>query len=132
VRRAGPVLTELLAVAVSAGCAGNGADEPGRAADAFEAAVRSGDADATCALLTDSAVDELERSSGQPCVQSVLDEVQPAGARLEVARFGTMAQARFRGDVLFLAEGPDGWRVLAAACGPARGDRPRDCGIAGG
>jgi hypothetical protein len=126
------VLAALPILWAAGGCAGNGADAPGRAADRFEAAVRSGDAEAACALLTVSAVDELERSSGQPCAQTVLAEVQPAGARLDVARFGTMAQARFRGDVLFLAEGPRGWRVLAAACSPAPGDRPHDCAIAGG
>ena len=95
-------------------------------------AVTGGDARAACALLAAATLEELEQSSGRPCAESVLDEVEPAGARLEVSRYGTAAQARYDADVLFLTDGPQGWRVTAAGCAKAPGRAPYDCQVSGG
>jgi hypothetical protein len=132
IRRIGPAVGAVMVLAFASGCAADADEGPRQAADGFEAAVSDGDGPAACALLTDAAVDELESSSGEPCEKAILDEVESAGDRVEVTRFGTMAQVRFRGDVLFMAQAPEGWRVMAAACQATPGGKPYDCGIAGG
>jgi len=122
----------LLLPALASGC-GSGRDAaPGRVADDFEAAVSNGDAEGACALLAAATLDELEQSSGRPCAESILDEVEAGGPRAGVSRYGTAAQARYGDDVLFLTEGSNGWRVAAAGCAPSPDAGPYDCGISGG
>jgi hypothetical protein len=130
-RTAGVAFGALLFVLMS-GCGDVGGRDPGRVADAFETAVSDEDAAAACAMLAAATLEELEQSSGKPCVKSVLDEVDPGGTTVEISRYGTMAQVRLSSDVLFLTEGPNGWRVMAAACTPTRPGTPYDCGISGG
>jgi hypothetical protein len=45
--------------------------------------------------------------------------------------FGTMAQVRFSGDVMFVSEFGNGWKVMAAGCSPVPG-HPYDCTLQGG
>jgi hypothetical protein len=132
IRRGGPAAGALLALMLAGGCAADADAGPRQAADGFEAAVDDRDGTAACALLTDATAEELESSAGQPCEKAILDEVHSAGDRLEVNRFGTMAQVRFRSDVLFMAQAPQGWRVMAASCRPTAGSKPYDCDVAGG
>jgi hypothetical protein len=126
----------LLAVAMplvllgSTGCS-DPAEGPERVADRFEASVSEQDGAGACALLAAATVEELEQSAGKPCEKALLEEAKDGGARIDAARFGTMAQVRYRQDVLFLTNGPDGWQVLAAACRPSRG-APYDCSVSGG
>lgn len=128
-----PALSIVLLVAVlSSGCGSAREDEPRQVADRFETAVAQGDAEAACQLLAGVTLDELEQASGKACQKSLLDEVEQGGTRLTVARFGTQAQVTYRSDVLFLTEGPRGWRVLAAACTSVPGGSPYDCDISGG
>jgi hypothetical protein len=127
-----PAASLLLALACLTGCGADADAGPRQAADGFEAAVAAGDGSTACALLTDAAADELESSAGEPCEKAILEEARPAGDRLAVSRYGTMAQVRFRSDVLFVAQAPEGWRVMAAGCRPTAGSKPYDCDIAGG
>jgi hypothetical protein len=126
------VVGALLLTVVAGGCGSSREEAPSRAADRFETAVMDGDADAVCALLAAATVEELEQASGKPCPASVLEEVEPGGPRVGLARFGTQAQVRYRSDVLFLTDGPQGWRVLAATCTPVSHAAPYDCDISGG
>jgi hypothetical protein len=126
------VLGTVLLPLLVGGCGSSPDAAVSRVADDFEAAVSGGDAEAACRLLAASTLDELEQSSGRPCAESILDEVAAGGQRAAVARYGTAAQATYRDDVLFLTEGPSGWRVLAAGCTPGPGSAPYDCGISGG
>jgi hypothetical protein len=122
----------LLAPLLVSGCGSSGETAPARAADAFEAAVSAGDGAGACALLAAATRDELEQSSGQPCAEAVLDDASDGGRREGVERYGKAAQARYRGDVLFLTDGPQGWRVTAAGCRRTHGGAPYDCEISGG
>lgn len=59
-------------------------------------AVAQGDGDAACALLAPEARDELERSSGEPCVRAVMAEDLPIDRDPESTHvFDTMAQVQF-------------------------------------
>jgi hypothetical protein len=72
------------------------------------------------------------QSAKKPCEQAVLeDATKDPGSRLSANTYGTMAQVRYRNDVLFVTRFENGWKVLAAACTEKAGD-PYDCEIAGG
>jgi hypothetical protein len=97
-----------------------------------------------CALLAPETRSELEQSAQRPCDRAVLAESIPDVGRVRDSKmFGGKAQVRFAGtrdgrgeraavaDTVFLAEFPDGWKVVAAACTP-RERRPYDCRVEGG
>lgn len=130
--RAIALVAALGAVVFTSGCGEDADAGPSGAADGFEQALSAGDGQAACSLLTAATLDELESSSGKACDKAILDEAKAGGARRDVARFGTMAQVRLDQDVLFLAQSPEGWRVMAAACRPRPGGQPYDCDVAGG
>jgi hypothetical protein len=112
------------------GCAPSEQDEATRAADRFAAAVRDGDSQQACSLLAPATVEELERSSGAPCADAVLEEAAVTGERVGVSTFGAMSQVRYAEDVVFLARFDAGWRVVAAGCVAERGGLYA-CGIEG-
>jgi hypothetical protein len=124
------VMGALLVALGSAGCS-DSAESPEAVADRFEELVSQQDGTAACALLAEATIDELEQSAGKPCPEALLEEAKDGGPRVEASRYGTMAQVRYRDDVLFLTRGPDGWRVLAAACRASHG-APYDCAVSGG
>jgi hypothetical protein len=120
----------LVVVGLAAGC-GSADDDPLDAAERFRAAVGEGDATAACRLLAAATLEEFEQTSGRPCAEALLEEVEAGGAEEEAAsRYGTMAQVRYGDDVLFLTRGPDGWQVYAAACRPS--GSTYDCQVSGG
>jgi hypothetical protein len=119
----------LVALALTA-CAPGEQDDAARAADDFVAAVGEGDAESACALLAPATVEELEQSSGAPCVESVLEEAEAAGDRVRESTFGAMSQVRYADDVLFLGHFDAGWLVVAAGCVEQRGGL-YSCGIEG-
>jgi hypothetical protein len=102
-----------------AGCGSAQEDAALRSADAFYSAVAARDGASMCDLLTRVTRSELEQSSGQPCDQAVLEEnisSVHAPGRLEV--FGTMAQATYDADTIFLTRFGDRWLVTAVGCSP--------------
>ena len=131
--RTSVLVVGLLLLVATSGCGGDGETEgPRSTAKAFERAVESDDGAAACDLLAPKTRDELEQSAGTPCAEAILAEDLPAaGASTESSAYGSMAQVRFTGDTLFLAEFPDGWRVLAAGCAP-KPKAPYDCVVQGG
>lgn len=121
----------LAAIAlVASACTSAQQDEAVDAADAFVAAVADADGAAACAALAPATVGELVQSTQKPCEEAVLEEAKEAGARIDARTFGTMAQVRYRDDVLFVTRFGDDWKVMAAACTPKAGD-PYDCQIQG-
>jgi hypothetical protein len=117
-------------VTLLAACAPTEEDAAVGAADDFVAAVSDGDAGEACALLAPASLEELEQSTGAPCVETVLGEAKAAGDRVEVSTFGTMSQVRYADDVLFLTRFDAGWLVVAAGCTGQR-DGLYSCGIEG-
>jgi len=100
-------------------------------ADRFSAAVAASDWAAGCGLLAPQTKAELEKSAGTACPTALADEDLPdAGPLEELAGFGTMAQVRFAGDTVFVAQFPGGWKVMAAGCAPVSG-HPYDCRLKG-
>lgn len=121
-----------LAALACAGCGDGGAAGPRSVAAAFEEALGSEDGAAACALLAPETRSELEQSAGRPCAEAILGEDltivrTPDGSEA----YGAMAQVRYEGETLFLAELEDGWRIRAAGCTPAAHSR-FDCTIKGG
>ncbi|HEY1093411.1 MAG TPA: hypothetical protein VGE61_01815 [Glycomyces sp.] len=104
--------------------------EASAAAEAFSAAIASGDAAAACAVLAPETAEALAASEGTPCEESLKPEELPSGAVGDVQVWGDRAQARTGGDVLFLVELDSGWKVVAAGCVP-QGERPYLCEVGG-
>lgn len=114
-----------------AGCAGPGADQAGAAASTF-AEQASASPEKACALLSEQAREELEKSSGAPCAEALADLGLPPGSdRVTVDVYEQHARVVLADDVLFLARFADGWKVTAAGCEPQPDDKPYDCEIGG-
>jgi hypothetical protein len=123
-----------VAVGLLAGCGASSDPAPRAIAGTFTRAVGDKNGAAACALLAPATRAELEQSAGTSCARAIVDENLPqAGAVLASSVFGTMAQVSFSTDVLFLAEFPRGWRVMAAGCAPSpTPGPPYDCQLSGG
>jgi hypothetical protein len=113
----GVALLAALAALVLAGC-GNVQEDPAlEAADAFYSAIASQDGASACDLLTRVTRSELEQSSGKPCDQAVLEEKIPSAREPgKVHAFGTMAQATYDADTVFLTRFGERWLVTAVGC----------------
>jgi hypothetical protein len=119
-----------LVVIASTACSSPQHDEAGEAAQRFAEAVDASDAETACALLAPATRRELEQSAGAPCSDAVMEEAKRAGGRGEVQVYGSMAQARYERDTLFLSRFDDRWLVVAAGC--TRGSHAvHDCTIQG-
>jgi hypothetical protein len=113
-----------------AGCGGSQDNAVADTVRAFYDAVAAQDGDAACAVLAPATRSELEQSAGKPCAGAILGEDVPEVASPEkIEVFGSMAQVRHGSEVAFLTRFEDGWRVVAAACTPARSRY--DCSIQG-
>ena len=110
------------------GCAAVGADGALDASTDFQDALRVRDGARACELLAPRARQTLRESAHAPCEQAVLDELEPARGGGEVHVYGTAAQVRFDGDVVFLSRFRDGWLVSAAGCTPRAADA-YDCSV---
>jgi hypothetical protein len=115
------VVACLLTAFVLTGCAA-AQDRPAEnAAARFADAVAKGDGPAACRLLAPRTKSELESSAGEPCRDSVIQEMEsrpdgPDGEGAEV--FGTAARVSTSRDTMFLARFQGGWKVSAAGCTP--------------
>lgn len=126
-----PVAAPALAAATLslAACSASAQEQPATAAaQSFQAAVQRGDGAAACALLSPGAASALESSTGDRCDKVILALGLKGGAVDSVAVWGSAAQARTAGGVLFLDEFASGWRVRAAGCTPVP-DKPYDCEV---
>ncbi|MBB4662351.1 hypothetical protein [Conexibacter arvalis] len=112
-----------LAVA-AAGCGQGAARDDARAVtERFYAAAAAGDGALACAQLASATRSSLVQQERAPCPQAVGElELGEGGVeRVQVAI--TAAQVALRdGEVAFLDEGPDGWRLSAVGCRFEDGD----------
>jgi len=123
----------VLAASLLSGCSSAEGGRAADVADAFHAAVTGGDGARACALLTATALAEVEKSAGKPCAEGLLEEPVPdVGEVLGVTVYDTMVQVRHVGDTTFLTRVDARWRVVAAGCTRRPGDHPYDCEVAGG
>ena len=100
-------------------------------AERFHAALDAEDGAAACDRLSQDAQEELA-SSGDSCEAAILESGVASKGRVEkVQVFDTAAQVRYDEDVVFLADYPDGWKIIAAGCTP-EAEAPYDCQIDGG
>lgn len=129
-RRRSLQLAGLAGAALSlAACSASAEERPATAtAQSFQAAVQRGDGAAACALLSSGAASKLESASGSSCNKAILGLGLDGGSVASVAVWGSTAQARTGGGVLFLDELASGWRVRAAGCKPVP-DKPYDCDV---
>ncbi|SHK51914.1 hypothetical protein SAMN05443637_107151 [Pseudonocardia thermophila] len=122
------VVGAAFAAVVLAACGSARDAEVRTAATAFAAAVADGDGAAACAALTPEARRGVQ-SFGRDCAATIV-QLPPAGIVEAVQVWGDSAQVRFAGDVVFLAELGDEWRVRAAGC-RARPGAPYECAVEG-
>jgi hypothetical protein len=109
----------LLTAVVLTGCSATQDGAVESAATQFADAVAQGDGPAACRLLAPRTKSELEASAGEPCRDSVVQEMEsrPGGPQREgVEVFGTAARVRTGRDTIFLARFQGGWKVSAAGC----------------
>ncbi|MFS0884391.1 hypothetical protein [Aeromicrobium sp. 179-A 4D2 NHS] len=127
-----PVAVLVAVLLCCAGCGSARADSAWRStAEDFATAVREGDAEAACRLLSTAAQDQLVAEHGS-CEAGVLDSGLPSpGAVRETERFGTAARAVLDEDTYFLGRFGTRWLVTAAGCRPVPG-APFDCDLSGG
>lgn len=123
-----------LGIVLMATACSSAEEDAGSAAENFYAALAARDGAAACSQLARRTLEELEKSTGAPCPQAVLEELAGAGAGdAEVAAYGEEARVRVGGDTAFLSLFPAGWRVVAAGCLHRPGDdAPYDCSVQGG
>ncbi len=118
-----------VAVLFVSGCASSHAPDAADAASRFYQAFEGSDGATACGLLAPKTREEVERSSGTDCASAILDEQLPSvKTRSKATVFGDQAQVKFGSETVFLAEFPDGWKVVAAGCTP-NGDLPYDCEV---
>lgn len=125
-----PVVLGALALT---GCSGAADADVHRVATDFYSALADADGAAACRLLAPDTREELEASSGSPCAEAVLAELDAANGDPSVVVSGSGARVRVGSDTAFLAEYAAGWLVTAAGCTPPPApDRPYDCSVKGG
>lgn len=127
----------VVALLVSAGCGASRAPDVRGAATQFYRAVSDSDGAAACALLAPRTLAELEKSAQASCEDAVLDQDIPVGGQVSGTQvsgtqvWSDQAQVRIGSDTVFLAEFPDGWRVVAAGCTLRSASQPYDCQLKG-
>jgi hypothetical protein len=127
------VVGTLTAMLMCTGCAEQNEPAARAAAESFADDLASDDGAGACRALAPATRAALEQSSGRPCAAAIVEEELPdPGAAGRSASFGTMAKVDFAADTMFVTEFSDGWKVMAAGCSPAPGDRPYDCSLQGG
>jgi hypothetical protein len=128
----GAALLLAAALLAAGGCGSARRDAAAEAAGQFVSALGSSDMAAACRLLAPDTVKVIESLQPQGCQQALPTLHLPSDPVTGVRAWGDAAQARSSGDVIFLRELPEGWRVVAAGCRPRGDGRPYDCSVGGG
>jgi hypothetical protein len=104
----------FLLLLVLAGCAPEGSGAA-TAAEEFEQALASGDAEQACSMLSQSAKDKAESDGG---CESQLEELNlpDAGTPGPTEVYGRNAMVEFENDTVFLAAASSGWQITGAGC----------------
>jgi hypothetical protein len=126
----------LLCALATAGCGrADDRDQARAAAERLYAAIDADDGAAACRELSPQAAEELESQEQSPCEEAVLDpnllDLQPGTPSAEsVELFLTSAAVRLTGgDMVFLDETKQGWRVSAFGCREQAPDAPAKCEV---
>jgi hypothetical protein len=121
----------LLALAL-AGCSSNHERAVSLVAEQLHAAIDNEDGAEACDLLSDAVQEELQDAEGTSCEVAILESGISTTGRIEsVEVFGTAGQVRYHDDVVFLADFPDGWKIIGAAC-EKQAAEPYECKVQGG
>ena len=92
----------------------------------FYDAVRAGNGDEACALLSAGTAARLESQTGRSCASAVTRLDYEGGAVIDEHVYLTSAKVDLRGgDSAFLSQEDDGWRISALAC-VDESRKPRD------
>jgi hypothetical protein len=124
-------LTLAVAVLALAGCGRSGDRADARSvAESFYAAADGHDGARACTWLSADARQALEQDQSEPCARAV-GQLKLTGRRaLRVAVYSTNAAVALRGgDVVYLQETPQGWRISAAGCRSPAYDKPAECEV---
>jgi len=112
-----------------AGCGAPATSGVANTARGFYGALLHDNGRRACRLLAPETRHELVQTAKVPCSTAILrEDIPDPGRLLAVEHFGEQAQVRGRGDTTFLAQFPDGWKVIAAGCTPRR-PLPYDCEV---
>lgn len=123
--------TLAAAVLLLAGCGSTHEGEVEQVAEDLHAAIKAEDGATACELLSEEAQKALQET-GDSCQVAVLEAgLSPDGRVEKVSVYDTSGQVRYDDDVVFLADFPEGWKVIAAGCVP-QADAPYDCTVDGG
>ena len=123
------VLPLAVAVLALAGCGRSGdRARVESVAEGFYAAVDAHEGARACGWLSADARQALEQDESEPCARAVERLELPAGRARRVEVYSTKAAVALRGgDVVYLEETPQGWRISAAGCRDPGYDKPADC-----
>jgi hypothetical protein len=124
-------LTLAVAVLALAGCGRSGDRADARSvAESFYAAADCHDGARACTWLSADARQALEQDQSEPCARAV-GQLKLTGRRaLRVEVYSTNAAVALRGgDVVYLEETPQGWRISAAGCRAPAYAKPADCEV---
>jgi hypothetical protein len=125
-RQALPLAVALLALA---GCGRSGDRANVRSiAESFYAAAGAHDGARACTWLSVDARQALEQDESEPCARAV-GQLKLSGSRARrVEVYSTEAAVALRGgDVVYLEETPQGWRISAAGCRAPAYAKPAEC-----
>jgi hypothetical protein len=127
-RQALPLAAAAFALAL-AGC-GRSGDRANvqSVAERFYAAAGAHDGARACTWLSAGARQALEQDESEPCARAV-EHLKLSGRRSgRVEVYSTNAAVALRGgDVVYLEETPQGWRVSAAGCSAPAYTKPATC-----
>ena len=119
----------VVAVLALAGCGRSGDRADVRSiAEGFYAAADGHDGTRACAWLSAGARQALEQDESEPCARAV-GHLKLSGSRARrVEVYSTEAAVALRGgDVVYLEETPQGWRISAAGCRAPGYAKPAEC-----
>jgi hypothetical protein len=129
-RQALPSAVAVLTLGVAvAGCGRSGDRANVRSiAEGFYAAAGAHDGARACTWLSPGARQALEQDQSEPCSRAV-EQLELSGNRARrVEVYSTNAAVALRGgDVVYLEETPQGWRVSAAGCSAPAYTKPATC-----
>ena len=126
------VTISALVVLGLSGCASNHEAAVSQVAEQLHAAIDNEDGASACDVLSDDVQEELQDAEGSSCEVAVLEAGISTKGRIEsVEVYGTAGQVRYDDDVIFLADFPDGWKIIGAAC-EKQAAEPYDCKVRGG
>ena len=118
-----------VAVLALAGCGRSGDRGDVRSiAEGFYVAADAHEGAQACTWLSADARQTLEQDESEPCARAV-EHLKLSGRRAErVEVYSTEAAVALRrGDVVYLEETPQGWRITAAGCRAPAYAKPATC-----